>query len=196
MTATRTGADAYTCYYGTCSWLSSKIVTLNKVGFKYGRIAARIKVPAGGGTWPAFWTLGSDINVHPWPACGELDVMEAVGNSPRTLWGTPHGPVSGGGGRGSTIDLPTNLSDNYHVFALDWFSDHLTWYVDGVPYYTYTKTAAGADWVFDKENYIILNLAMGGGMGGTISPSLNSATMSVDWVRVYSVDGVGEVINH
>ena len=81
--ATRTGANEYNCYYKTpCEWISSKYITKDKVGFKYGRMEARIKGPVGAGTWGAFWMLGADIDERRWPWCGEIDVTELVGKDP------------------------------------------------------------------------------------------------------------------
>ena len=83
-----------------CEWISSKLVTLNKVGVLYGRMSVRLKGAQGVGTWPAFWTLGANIGKIGWPRCGEIDVVELAGYTPTTVWGTPHGPATGGGGAG------------------------------------------------------------------------------------------------
>lgn len=194
MLATRTGADQYNCYYGKCEWLSSKLVTLNKVGFKYGHIEARIKAAPGVGTWGAFWMLGSNIDDRGWPGCGEIDITELLGRDIKTTYGTLHGPLSGGGGRGDRSTLASSLADDWHTYAVDWLPDSITWYVDGVEYAKQTKS--DADWVFDHEFYIILNLAMGGGFGGQVDPGVTQSTMSVDYVRAYSINGVGEVVQH
>ena len=194
MLATQTGASQYNCYYGKCEWLSSKLVTLNKVGFKYGHLEARIKAAPGAGSWGAFWMLGANIDDRGWPGCGEIDVTEILGRDINTTYGTLHGPMSGGGGRGDKATLPASLADGWHTYAVDWLPDSITWTVDGVEYAKQTKT--DADWVFDHEFYVILNLAMGGGFGGQIDPTLKQSTMSFDYVRFYSINGVGEVINH
>jgi hypothetical protein len=196
-TATTTGANAYSCYYGTpCEWLSSKFVTKNKVGFKYGRIEARIKGPVGAGTWGAFWMLGANIDDRPWPGCGEIDVTELLGRTPTTVYGTPHGPASG---QSFTTSIDAGIASDYHTYAVDWLPDQITWYLDGKPYGTLNKaslTDPAHTWVFDHEYYLLINLAMGGTFGGAIDPDLKSATMSVDWVHVSSINGVGEVIKH
>lgn len=194
MLATRTGASQYNCYYGKCEWLSSKLVTLNKVGFKYGRVEARIKAAPGVGSWGAFWMLGANIDERGWPGCGEIDVTELLGRDIKTTYGTLHGPLSGGGGRGDRSTLPVSLADGWHTYAIDWLPDSITWYIDGVQYAKQTKT--DADWVFDHEFYLILNLAMGGGFGGSIDANLKETTMGVDYVRFYSINDLGEVIRH
>ena len=206
ITATRSGAGANRCYYGACEWTSGKVQTSGKVSFSYGQIEARIKVPSGGGTWPAFWMLGTNIGSVGWPRCGELDIMEALGNAPQTLWGTAHMADNNGGRilRGSSTQLPYQLSEGYHVFAANWTPTSITWLFDYKPYFTVTKADFGfSTWPFGPaangtvpRMYAILNIAMGGDMGGTIASSLNNATMSVDWVRYYQINGLGTVYKY
>ena len=194
--ATTDGANQYTCYYkGPCEWISAKYITKNKVGFKYGRVEARIKGPVGAGTWGAFWMLGADIDSHKWPWCGEIDVTELVGKDPQLNYGYFHGLLSGGfGGRGTTVAMPNGFADEYHTYAVDWLPDQVDWYVDGVLFGSQQKL--DKDWVFDHEFYLIMNLAMGGNLGGTIDPKLKQAQMSFDWIRFSSINGLGEVIKH
>lgn len=194
--ATTTGANEYNCYYKTpCEWVSSKYITKDKVGFKYGRLEARIKGPVGPGTWGAFWMLGADIDTRIWPWCGEIDVTELVGKSPNMAYGYLHGLLSGGfGGRGTTVDMPNGFANEYHTYAVDWLPDSIDWYVDGVLFGSQQKK--DKDWVFDHEFYLVVNLAMGGNLGGAIEPGLKQASMSFDWIRFSTINGVGEVIKH
>jgi len=193
--ATRAGADAYTCYYkAPCEWISSKFVTKDKVGFKYGRIEAKIKGSSGLGYWGAFWLLGANIDDRGWPWCGEIDVTELLGRSIETNYGTLHGPLSGGGGRGGTTEIPGGFDKEYHTYTIDWLPDQITWYLDGKSYASVNKT--DKDWVFDHEFYLIMNLAMGGNFSGPVAADLTSATMAIDYIRVYSINGLGEVIKH
>lgn len=197
ITATRTDASNYQCWYNTpCEWVSSKYVTQDKLGMKYGRVEVRMKGAAGIGTWPAFWLLGIDfpINTVRWPKCGELDVVELLGRDPKTVYGTTHGPLSGGKGRGGTALLPDDFSKEYHDYAMDWTANQITFLLDGKPYYTVNRS--DGDWVFDHEFFLLINLAMGGNWGGSIDTNLKSANMLVDYVRIYSIDGVGEVFTH
>jgi beta-glucanase (GH16 family) len=197
ITATRDGAGANSCYYGTpCEWVSSKFVTKNKVGFKYGRVEVRMKGPVGAGTWAAFWMLGANIDDRPWPGCGEIDVTELLGRDPSTNYGTPHGPASG---QSYTVTMDKGFGDDYHVYAVDWLPDQITWYVDGKAFGTLNKSSLSDPshtWVFDHEYYLIINLAMGGGFGGAIDEKLKSAKMAVDYVHVSSINGIGQVIQH
>ena len=194
--ATTTGANEYNCYYKTpCEWVSSKYITKDKVGFKYGRLEARIKGPVGAGTWGAFWMLGADIDTRIWPWCGEIDVTELIGKAPNTAYGYFHGLLSGGyGGRGTTVDMPNGFANEYHTYAVDWLPESVDWYVDGVLFGSQQKK--DKDWVFDHEFYLVVNLAMGGNLGGTIEPGLKQASMSFDWIRFSTINGVGEVIKH
>ena len=193
--ATKTGANEYNCYYKTpCEWISSKYITKGKLGFKYGRIEARMKGPVGAGTWGAFWMLGADIDERRWPWCGEIDVTELLGKTPDQSYGYLHGLISDAAGRGSAVDMPNGFVNSYHTYAIDWFPDQIDWYVDGVLFHSEQKL--DKDWVFDHEFYLIMNLAMGGGFGGPIETGLNQARLSFDWIRFSTINGLGEVITH
>jgi beta-glucanase (GH16 family) len=187
--ATTTGASETNCYYGPCEWYSSRIATKGQVSFLYGRLEARIKGAPGLGTWGAFWTLGTDIDTILWPWCGEIDVTELVGKSPNSVLGYIHGP--GGGSRGQTFDLGSDWSQEYHTYAVDWLPDQVVWYVDGQKFSVINRE--GKPWAYGKQHYILLNLAMGGNLGGSIDPDLTDAVMKVDYVRFSKINGIGEV---
>lgn len=204
ISATRqTNSTSYTCYFGKCEWLSGKITTYNKVGFTYGYLESRIKLAPGSGSWPAFWMLGSNIATVPWPACGELDIMEFKGNAPQITYGTAHYANSGGGHeyKGSTRNVGVDLTQDYHRYGMMWKPDEVSFYIDDSLVYTVQQSETGLSrWPFGKNAqgadpsfYIIFNLAMGGHFGGAIDPTLNSTALNVDWVRYYSVDGLGKV---
>lgn len=197
ITAQRTSSDnPPICYYGECEWTSARLNTLGKVTFKYGYIEARIKMPSGGGTWPAFWALGSNITKGTsWPECGEIDIAEAVGNNPLGVYGTLHGPgYSGGEGITNTTYLKKAVSADYHLYAVNWNSSKIEFLVDGKVYHTVTKKEVSPNkWPFDQDFFLILNLAMGGNLGQEIDPELNRATMAIDYIRYYSVNGLGKV---
>ncbi len=204
ITATRLSSSTTSnCWYGKCEWSSGRITTQNKVSFTYGYLEARIKVPAGVGTWPAFWTLGTNIGSVSWPACGEIDVMEAVGKDPKVHQGTVHMTTATGGHDyfyGQAI-MPEALSAGYHTFGVRWMPTSLEWYIDGEHFYTVNKSGVGTNaWPFGPaangsmpKQFAILNLAMGGTLGGPVASSLTSATMAIDYVRYYSANGLGTV---
>jgi len=182
------------CWYGKCQYTSARLITKGKFDFKYGRIEARIKVPRGAGVWPAFWLLGNDIDKAGWPTCGEIDVMEFIGREPSTVYGTLHGPgYSGAKGVGGSITLSDGkrVSDDFHVFSVEWTQKDIRWFLDGKNYKTVTRSdiPKGTQWVFDHPFFIILNFAVGGKWPG--SPDVSTAfpqAMSIDYVRVYNLE--------
>lgn len=183
-------------YYGEAAeWLSAKLTTKGKVEVKYGLIEARVKVPTGAGTWPAFWMLGNNLVEDGWPLCGEIDILEVRGKDPGNLVATLHGPgYFGDHGSGKEWRTPVAMNDDFNTYAIEWLPDSITWLFDGVPFSRKIKAdVAPNEWVFDHPFYIITNLAMGGGFTGEIDPNLVSAEMVIEHIRVSSINGVGEV---
>jgi beta-glucanase (GH16 family) len=185
--AVRNAAGGYT---------SARLKTHGKFATGPGtRIEARLKLPKGQGIWPAFWMLGDNIDTVPWPACGEIDVMEMIGHQPGTLYGTLHGPgYSGKHGLSHSTKLPAGetFGDRYHVFAVDWRKDRIDWLLDGKVFHSLAPAAlpVGAKWVFDGPPfYLLLNLAVGG-----LWPGYPDATTTfpqeyrIDYVRVYKLE--------
>ncbi len=169
-------------------YTSARILTKGKFEQKYGRIEARIKMPLGKGLWPAFWMLGANSSTVIWPQCGEIDIMEYLGNNPTTIFGTVHGPgYSGGNAVSKNYSLPNNRFDNdFHIFGIEWDENQINYYVDDVLYNQITPAKTPGEWVFNQPFYIILNMAVGGNFPGppnaeTVFPQ----TMLVDYVRVY-----------
>jgi beta-glucanase (GH16 family) len=188
-------AAAREAYYGgPAEWTSAKLTTLDRLHFRYGRVEARVKAPSGSGTWPAFWMLGTDIREVPWPACGEIDIFEGRGDFQRRVYGTLHGPgYAGEHGRGLIFEAPEDNDSGFHTFAIDWLPGQICWSYDGQVFQTLSaKDLEPNEWVFDHDFYLILNLAMGGHFTGPIDPSLNEAEFVIDYIRHYSIDGVGE----
>lgn len=166
---------------GSNSYTSSRMTTQGKKEFEYGRIEARIKLPLGQGLWPAFWLLGSDINIAGWPACGETDIMEHI-NTDSLIYGTIHWDNNGHAQDGShTSSSPSQ----YHVYALEWTASTIKWSIDSVEYYKSNILSNTQD-EFRAPFFIILNLAVGGNWPGQqIDESKLPAKMYVDYVRVY-----------
>lgn len=176
-------------YLGS-AYTSARLLTKGKYAFTHGRVEARMKLPRGQGLWPAFWLLGANIDETSWPACGEIDIMEARGQLPNTTVGTLHGPgYSGANGLSAAYALPTgNLSDDFHVFAIEWDPAYVAWELDGVTYSVQTpaELPAGAPWVFDHPFFLILNVAVGGNfVGSPDATTVFPQTLEVDYVRVY-----------
>jgi len=191
------GDESLLCYYGPCDYTSARIVSSHKAEFAYGRIESRIQVPEGeAGLWPAFWSLGTDIDVVGWPQTGEIDFMEYVSRLPNEIFGTIHGPgYSGGASYGSgpvfvtdpPSDPPVPVYEDYHTFAIEWQPDLIEWYLDGRLYHTATPAdVAPNPWVFNDPVFLIYNVAIGGNFGGAIDPNLQlPQSMKIDYLRVY-----------
>lgn len=189
-------SDQPLCYYGPCDWYSGKIDTAKKVSFQYGLIEAKMKMAPGGGTWPAFWLLGTNLlNKTAWPNCGEIDIIETQGNNPVSVLGTAHGPgYSGGAAKTYTTFAPDDVSNAYHTYAVLWLPNKISWLFDGKVYYSTSKSDVSPNpWPFNAKFYMILNLAMGGNLGGDIDPNINSSTMNIQWIHYSSVNGQGKV---
>ncbi|MEY9093764.1 family 16 glycosylhydrolase [Paenibacillus sp. RC84] len=184
--------------YNGSGYTSARLTTQNKFNLKYGRVEMRAKLPYGKGIWPAFWMLGKDIGTVGWPASGEIDIMEYVGAlEPNRAYGTLHGPgYSGCCGLSGSYLHPQNLSNDYHTFALEWEPGVFKWFVDGKLFHTRTLADAGTNaWVFDKEFFFLLNLAVGGNWPGypdgtTVFPQ----KYYIDYVRVWQRAGGYNVV--
>ena len=163
-------------------YTSSRIQTYQNFEFQYGRVDARAKLPTGGGTWPAIWMLGADFETNSWPAAGEIDIMEHVGNNQDMIVGTTHDPLNFAGNSRSVTTTISGVSDDFHVYSVIWTETEITFLVDDVEYGTLSNDANRP---FDKDFFLILNVAMGGDFGGTIDPSFVSSTLEVDYIRVY-----------
>jgi beta-glucanase (GH16 family) len=184
----RQSDGSLSCYYGPCQFTSARLISQHKAEFAYGRIETRIKVPAGAGLWPAFWSLGTNIGDVGWPQSGEIDIMEFVGRVPNEIFGTIHGPgYSGGASFGDTYDFGVPVSDSFHTFAIEWQPDRIDWFVDGILYHSATPASVAPNqWAFNHPFYLILNLAVGGNFGGPVDPNVVfPRAMLVDYVRVY-----------
>jgi beta-glucanase (GH16 family) len=166
----------------------------SKFAFTYGRVDIRAKLPTGVGTWPALWMLGRNIDedgaywenqgfgTTPWPACGEIDIMEHWGDNQNYVSSAMHTPSSFGGtvNVGGTV-IPT-ASTEFHVYSMVWTEEKIEFSVDGVVHYTYNPPVKNAQtWPFDAPQYLLFNVAM----LPNVSASFSSSAMEIDYVRVY-----------
>lgn len=170
---------------------SASLHTYGKKSILYGRVEVRAKLPTGRGTWPAIWMLGENVhNGTGWPACGEIDIMENVGFDPGVIHANTHTRAYNhvkGTNKGNKITVEKPWED-FHVYALEWFEDHMDFYVDDKKYFTFENEKTGNDvWPFDKPHYLIINLAIGGGWGGQkgVDESIFPQQYYIDYVRVY-----------
>lgn len=171
-------------------YTSARLNTSGLQSFQYGWMEARIQLPTGQGFWPAYWMLGSNFNTVGWPTCGEIDIMESVGDGG---WaGQNQGSLHAPGYNGTALyDLPAGqyFYNSYHTFSVLWQQDQVQFYVDNNLYETDTAsnaTSSGGTWEFNHPFFFLLNLAVGGSYPG--SPNATTSfpqTMLVDYVRVY-----------
>jgi beta-glucanase (GH16 family) len=181
----------------------------SKYAFTYGKVQVRAKLPTGSGTWPAIWMLGKNITepggywtnsygTTPWPACGEIDIMEHWGNNQNYVSSAMHTTSSSGGtiNHGGQI-IPT-ASSAFHLYELIWTSEKMVFSVDGIVHYTYNpETKNSSTWPYDSEQYFLLNIAIQ--QGGT-QASYTESAMEIDYVRVYqeataSVSEINNLLN-
>lgn len=161
---------------------SARIKTEGLHAFTYGRVEARAKLPTGGGTWPAIWMLGADYLTNPWPAAGEMDVMEHVGNSQDVVFASTHDPNNFGGNARTGSTIVEGASDEFHVYEMEWTDTEIKFAVDGIVFHTVSNDGTLP---FNKDFFFILNVAMGGSFGGAIDPAFTESSMEVDYIRFY-----------
>ena len=168
------------------NYTSARIKTEDKIELQYGRIDVRARLPKGKGIWPAIWMLGENIGTVGWPACGEIDIMELVGNFPQVVHGTVHYDNNGYNSTSGSKSLNQgDFSDQFHVFTIVWDRDNITWYVDNNSYKTFSKSGTGG-YPFNNSFFFIINVAVGGLWPGnpdgtTVFPQM----MEVDYIRVF-----------
>ena len=172
--------------YNGHSYTSTRMLTRGLFEFTYGRVVARAKLPLGGGTWPAIWMLGANFSTVGWPACGEIDIMEHVGNNQ----GKIHGSIHNNSSYGATVNTGTkyvsDVSSEFHLYSVNWTEEEISFFIDDNLFYTYRPNVQNdATWPFDKDHFIILNLAMGGTFGGAIDPEFSESSLEIDYIRVY-----------
>ncbi len=169
--------------YGGQAYTSARLITRGKREFTLGYIEVRAKMPCGLGSWPAIWMLGTSAG---WPDGGEIDIMEHVGKEPTRIIGTVHNrSTAGTWGNGNQITIPTACSD-FNLYQIEWTADKIDWFVNGTKFHTYTNAKTGnAQWPFDKPFFLLLNLAVGGDLGGPVDDSIFPNTYEVDYVRIY-----------
>ena len=163
-------------------YTSARMLTKDKYAFKYGKVEVKAKLPAGVGTWPAIWMLGSDIGTTGWPGCGEIDIMEHLGRDLNNIYGTFHYPGHSGGSANGATKMISNATTEFHIYSLEWNAYNMKISVDGEIVHSLVNTSSIP---FNHDFFIILNVAMGGNFAGPVDPTVTGGTMEVDYVRVY-----------
>lgn len=179
--------------YKNAHYTSSSLNTLGKQSFAGDiRIEVKAKLPSGKGIWPAIWMMGSNITKVGWPKCSELDIMEFVGKTPNTVYGTLHWWDSAAPeqnrhlSKGSNLPF-TDLHTNFHVYGLERRGDIIKLYVDDNYYLTFTPPATAFPGSFVDPIYLLINTAIGGSWGGDIDDTIFPQKFYFDYVRVYKI---------
>ena len=169
--------------WGGQAYSSTRLATLGKKDWTYGFFDIRAKLPCGKGTWPAIWMVGSQGT---WPANGEIDIMEWVGSRPDRMFSTLH-TTSGSGGNGKGGDAAiADACTKFHNYQMYWTAQQMSFAVDGKVHFTYKNPGTGVDaWPFDAPQFMILNVAVGGDLGGAIDDTIFPVQMDVEYVRIY-----------
>ena len=168
--------------YNGNNYTSARIISNTKKDFTYGRVDIKAKIPGRKGTWPALWLLGSNFKSVTWPACGEIDILEAAQSNNFKVQSTVHHPDNYGEGDSHISDDYNNITEVFHVYSLVWTKQALTFYVNDKPHHIVGNSCALP---FNWNQFIILNVAMGGNMGGEIASDFVSDMMEIEYVRIY-----------
>ncbi len=176
--------------YDTMDYTSARLITKGKGDWKYGRVEVRAKLPIGVGTWPAIWMLPTDWEYGGWPKSGEIDIMEHVGHEAGRIFGTVH-TESYNHIKGTEVGDEIHINDvdtAFHTYTIEWEADKIKWFVDDKMYFEFeNEYKTSNEWPFNKRFYLILNIAIGGNLGGVegVDDSVFPQRMVVDYVRIY-----------
>ncbi len=168
--------------YSGSAYTSTRLLSLNKFAFTYGKIEVKTKLPAGIGTWPAVWMLGTNVNTTGWPACGEIDIVEHRGSELNKIFGTLHYPGRSGGNADGNTKIILNATTEFHIYTAEWTSSAIKISVDNQLFHTVVNSSAIP---FNHDFFLLINLAMGGTFGGAVDPAFTNTTLEVDYIRVY-----------
>ena len=176
--------------FSGAQYTSSRLLSKNKGDWKYGRLEIRAKIPAGKGMWPAIWMLPTYWNYGKWPHSGEIDIMENVGYWPDSVFGSIHtGAYNGMRGTQKTKGLRfDDLSRSFHVYAIEWTADTISFFVDDQKYQVFKNEQTGSEtWPYDKEFHLLMNITVGGNWGGKfgVDDTIFPQKMEIDYVRVF-----------
>jgi beta-glucanase (GH16 family) len=194
--------NAGNCMSPPCNYTSGRFDTQNKVSFKYGYIETRMKMPAGGANWPAFWALGDAMTQVGWPLAGEIDIAEQGGNLPMRNSAAVHfsktNTATCCGNHSYVVGEEKNQANyqtDFHTYGLAWQPNRLEFYVDREVFWTVTPANVQGQWVFNEPFFLILNNAVGGnvGFGGSYTGWSESKTV-IDYVHAWELNSQGSVV--
>ena len=161
---------------------SARLKTEGLQEFTFGRVEVRAKLPQGVGTWPAIWMLGADYQTNPWPGAGEIDIMEHVGRNQNEVLSTLHYPGNSGANGITESTTVSDVATTFHTYSVEWTETQIRFFVDDQLFHLFENDSTKP---FDKDFFMILNVAMGGTLGGNVADSFTESSMEVDYVRVY-----------
>ena len=167
---------------GSGGYTSARLKTENLQEFTFGRVEVRAKLPFAKGTWPAIWMLGANFDTVGWPTCGEIDIMEQTGNAKNEVLGTLHWNHNGSNASAGSKTNIVNADSEFHNYILEWRENKVFILLDDVVFYEFDNLS---NLPFNKDFFIILNVAMGGTLGGNIDSGFTEDTLEIDYVRVY-----------
>lgn len=181
-----------TCFKENKKIYSGRVYAKDNIGWQYGYMEAKIRLPKGKGTWPAFWMMPVTVDWanEGWPKCGEIDIMEEVGYHPNYVSSSLHalGHYHANGTQVTKEIKCDGAEGEFHVYGMEWTSKYIQFYVDGNKTLYYENDGSGViNWPYNKPFYIILNLAWGGDWGGSqgVNEDALPVKMDVDYVRVF-----------
>lgn len=190
-------AEVFTDQGVTKNYTSARLNS--KFAFTYGKVEIRAKLPSGVGTWPALWTLGQNIDENggywdnqgfdttPWPACGELDIMEHWGDNQDYVSSAIHTPSSFGGTVNTGGQNVNGVSNQFHLYTMKWTEDFVRFSIDGVTHYTYNPTVKDSNtWPFDLPQYILFNVAI----LPNIESNFTESSLEIDFIRIYQEENL------
>jgi beta-glucanase (GH16 family) len=181
--------------YEGFDYTSASINTLGRHEFLFGKVEVRARLPSAVGTWPAIWTLGANRAQAGWPACGEIDIMENVGFDPLRIHSSVHTTAYNhtiGTQKTASLSI-ANPADDFHVYTMEWAPTQIDVSIDGQKFFTFRNEGTGSrTWPFDKPQYLLINLAIGGAWGGQkgIDDGRFPHRYLVDYVRIYQQRGL------
>jgi beta-glucanase (GH16 family) len=173
----------------------------SKFAFTYGRVDVRAKLPSGNGTWPAIWMLGKNINENGgfwdnsfgtvnWPACGEIDIMEHGIYALNEIGAALHTTCCNSGNPNKGTVFASDVANNFHIYSVNWSPDQMTFLLDGEVFYVYNPSnKTDANWPFYTDQYLLLNVAMGG-VSGEIDSNFVESSLVIDYVKIYQNTGL------
>lgn len=170
-------------------YTAASLTTEGKFNVCYGRIEVKAKLPQGKGVWPAIWMLGENHSTAGWPKCGEIDIMEFVGKEPDKIHGTVHFWGDNKHKQKGDKVVTQNAWEDFHVYAVEWYPDHMDFFFDKQKYFTFPLDSANLNGenCFRKPHYLLINLALGGSWGGPMDDTVLPQKYLIDYVRVYQL---------